>query len=78
MKDDELKLVVQNTLNSPDGYKFVQHLIEESGCFYRSVSFDINKQYYLQGRKSFGDYILDLIKTCDFDNYIKLQKERIN
>lgn len=78
MKADKLKLVIKNVLNTPDGYLFVKHLIEESGCYDRAVSFDNLKNYYISGRKGYGEYILELVRTCDFNSYIKLQREREN
>ena len=75
-KEDDLRLIVKNVLNSNDGFKFVQHLLTETGAFSRVISYDINKNYYLQGRSSIGEYILELIRNCDFESYVELQKKR--
>lgn len=76
-KKKDLKLIVQNTLNTPDGYDFVKHIIEITECMNRSVNFDLNKKYYFDGRKSIGDYILELIKMYDFESFVQIQKESL-
>lgn len=76
MKEEDLKLCVENVLNTKDGFDFVKHIINETGCFNRSINFEEHKNYYLQGRSSIGEYILELIRKCHFDKYIELQKER--
>lgn len=72
----DLKIIVNNVLNSDDGFKFIQHLLNETGCFDRSVNFDEYKNFYFQGRKSIGDYILELARKCDFKSYIKILEKR--
>ena len=74
--EDDFKLIVQNVLNTGDGLKFVQHLLVETGVFNRAVSYDVNKSYYLQGRSSIGEYILELIRICDFESYIEILREK--
>lgn len=76
MNAKKLELIVQNVLNTPDGYEFIKHLINESGCLDRSVNFDIHKHYFLVGKKSFGEYILELVRVFDFQSYIKIQSDR--
>ena len=77
-KKKDLKLIVQNTLNSPDGYEFVKHIIEVTECMNRTVNFDINKKFYFDGRKSIGDYILELIKTFDFESFVQIYKASLD
>ena len=76
MQQDKIKVMVQNVLNTQDGYDFVKYLITESRCLYSEVNFDIQKFYFQSGRKSFGEEILELVRKCDFESYVKLQKER--
>lgn len=76
MKPEKLKLVVQNVLKTEDGFLFIEHLIHESSCLSREISFDTLKHYYFNGRKGFGDYILELVRKCDFEKYIKIQEKR--
>lgn len=76
MKKEDLELIVQNALLNPDCRKLITLILNESGCFDRSISYDVNKQYYLQGRRSIGDYILELIRLCDFESFTEIQKER--
>lgn len=76
MNAERLKLAVENVLKTEDGFLLLQHFIEESGCFDRTMSFDEKKNYFSAGRKSFGDYILELIRVCDFKNFIKIHEER--
>ena len=75
-KDDDLKLIVRNVLNTDYGFKFVQHLINETGVFNRAINYDVNRNYYLQGRSSIGEYILELIRICDFESYVEILKEK--
>ena len=73
MDDDKLKLIVHNVLNSNDGFLFVKFLVSASGVSDRSVNFDnALKQYYLQGKKDFGAFILELIKKYNFDKFVQI------
>lgn len=73
---DKIKFMVQNVLATPDGYNFVKYLLTENRCLDSEVNFDIQKFYFQSGRRSFGEEILELVRKCDFESYIKLQKER--
>ena len=75
-KDDDLKLIVRNVLNTDSGFKFVQHLLEETGVFNRAINYDCNKSYLLQGRSSIGEYMLELARKCDFEKFVELHKQR--
>ena len=76
MKDEKLKLVVENILNTEEGILFIVHLIQESGCLSREVNFDTLKQYYFAGRKGLGLYILELVRKCNFKKFIEIQERR--
>lgn len=76
MNEDDLKLCIENVLNTEDGFNFVKHILNETGCFNRSINFDKYKNYYLQGRCSIGEYILELMRKCNFKKYVELQQER--
>lgn len=77
MNDEELLLITKKTLAKDFGYKLIKHLVNESGIFENTVNFEsVNKQYFLQGKKSTGNYLLELIRLADFESYTKLQKER--
>ena len=76
MDADELKLVVNNVLLTEDGYKFVKHLIEESGCLDKTINFDALKEYYIRGKKDFGHYLLELLRINSFEKFIKIHEER--
>ena len=78
MKADDLKLVINNVLSTEDGYKFIKHLIEESGCLDKSINFDTLREYYIRGKKDFGNYLLELIRVNSFKNFIKIQEERMD
>ena len=72
----DLNLIVHNALLNQDCKDFIKLILEETGCFDRSICYEKYKQYYLQGRKSIGNYILELIRICDFESYTEIQKER--
>lgn len=77
MNEEELLLIIKKTLATDFGFKLLKHLLNETGIFENTVNFEsVNKQYFLQGKKSAGNYLLELIRIGDFDSYIKLQKER--
>lgn len=76
MKNEELKLIVNNVLLTSDGYKLIKYLIEESGCLDKSINFDTLKEYYTRGRKDFGNELLELIRINSFDKFLKIQQER--
>lgn len=73
---ENLVLMVHNALLNQDCKKLIKLILAETGCFDRSISYDKYKQYYLQGRRSIGDYLLELIRVCDFESYTEIQKER--
>lgn len=73
---ENLVLMVHNALLNQDCKKLIKLILAETGCFDRSISYDKYKQYYLQGRRSIGDYLLELIRVCDFERYTEIQKER--
>ncbi len=73
MNDEELKKLVNKVVETAEGFQLFEYLIFQSGCLDRSINFDNTlKQYYICGKKDFGTYILDLIKTSNFDKYTKM------
>lgn len=67
MNEEKLKLIVQNLLTNDFGREYLKYLIIESGCLDRSINFEnVNKEYYLKGKKELGHVILNDIKKFSY------------
>lgn len=70
MKDDELKLCVQNLLLDENAKKYLKELVTRSGCLNNSVCLENpNKNYFLQGCRLIGYSILDDICKFSYQHY---------
>lgn len=71
MTDDDLKLIIQNLLNTDFGKEYLKILIQRTGVLNRSINFDnVNKNYFIQGKNEIGNSILnDIVKFAP--NYFK-------
>ena len=79
MREDDIKLMVQNALNNQDTVKFLEFIIRNSNCLDTSINFEnVYKQYYLQGKREFGYFILNLIKKYQFDIYTEILRKEEN
>lgn len=74
MTDDDLKLIVQNLLNTDFGVEYLKLLIERSGVLNNSINFDnVNKNYFIQGKNDIGNSILnDILKFApnEYKNFV--------
>lgn len=79
MREDDIKLMVHNALNNQDTVKFLEFIIKNSNCLDTSTNFEnVYKQYYLQGKREFGYFILNLIKKYQFDIYTEILRKEEN
>lgn len=64
MTDDDLRLIVQNLLNTDFGKEYLKLLIQRSGALSHSINFEnVNKNYFIQGKNEIGNSILnDILK----------------
>lgn len=69
MTDDDLRLIVQNLLNTDFGKEYLKLLIQRTGVLNRSINFDnVNKNYFIQGKNDIGYSILnDILKFAPND-----------
>ena len=70
MKEDKLKLVVQSLMSTDFGRDYIKEIIKRSSCLDDSICFDnVNKNYYLQGKKTIGSSILKDIQKYSYKDY---------
>lgn len=70
MKEDDLKICVQNLLRDESARKYLKELVIKSGCLDNSVCLDNpNKNYFIQGCRLIGFKILDDIKKYGYEYY---------
>lgn len=70
MNNDKLKLVIQSLMSTDFGREYVKEIIKRSSCLDDSICFDnVNRNYYLQGKKTIGQSILNDIQKYSYKNY---------
>lgn len=76
----DLKNIVINVSNSPDGLDFIYYLIDRFGTFSSKVSLGKSEFENLARtiRKEQGEFILDLLREYNFEKYVELQQRRSN
>ena len=78
MKDEDLKLLVQNLMSTDFGRKYIKEIINRTGCLDNSVCFEnANKNYYLQGKREIGYSILKDIHKYSYKNYEELLERTV-
>ena len=77
MKDDEIKLIVNNVAVTNDGLNFIEILLEKLGAYDRGFNFqNHDMEVYNKAKREQGLWLLDLIMQSNFDKYIELMKRR--
>lgn len=69
INEDDLKLIVQNLLNTDFGKEYLKLLIQRTGVLNRSINFEnVNKNYFIQGKNEIGNLILDdILKFAPYE-----------
>lgn len=75
--EEDIRLIVLNVSNNPEGFKFFDILLDKLGAFERGCKFDnSNMEYYNRGKKEQGLWLLDLLRDSNFDKYSEIVKQR--
>ena len=76
----DLKNMVINVSNYPDGLDFIYYLLDSFGTFSSKVSCGKSEFENLAKtiKKEQGEFILDLIREYNFEKYVELQQRRSN
>lgn len=78
LDEEKLEEVVCNTANSADGLRFIEYLLQRSGCFTKGIAKDEKTEFYLKGWRDFGLEIRDLLIQYAPNAYIEIIKEGVN
>ena len=79
MDIEELMLIVSNVAGTPDGFKFIEILLDKLGAFERGANLQNSElEAYNKGRREQGLWLLDLLRDSHFDRFTELQRKRSN
>lgn len=73
MEEEKLRDILKDLLETDCGFLFIEELLERLGAFEKGCNFEnVYIQYYNQGRRDKGAWLLDLVKRANFDKYSKI------
>lgn len=78
--DIDLKNIVINVSNSPDGLEFIYYLLDTFGTFTNKVNLNSSELHIIANtiKKEQGEFILELLREYNFEKFIEVQRKRSN
>jgi len=76
----DLKNMIRNVSNSPDGLEFIYFLLDNFGTFSYKVNLNNSELHNIANaiKKEQGEFILDLLREYNFEKFIEVQRKRRN
>jgi len=76
----DLKNMVRNVSNSPDGLEFIYYLLDNFGTFSAKVNLSNSELQNIVNavKREQGEFILDLLREYNFEKFIEIQRKRSN
>lgn len=76
----DLKNMVRNVSNSPDGLEFIYFLLDSFGTFTCKVNLNNSELHNIANaiKREQGEFILDLLREYNFEKFIEVQRKRRN
>ncbi len=76
----DLKNMIRNVSNSPDGLEFIYFLLDSFGTFSYKVNLNNSELHNIANaiKKEQGEFILDLLREYNFEKFIEVQQKRRN
>jgi len=76
----DLKNMVRNVSNSPDGLEFIYFLLDNFGTFTCKVNLNNSELHNIANaiKREQGEFILDLLREYNFEKFIEVQRKRRN
>lgn len=73
MSEEDFKRAIKNVASTPEGLRFIGHIIARSVGFAEAFNGN-SKDAYNKGRSESGFELLEALRIYDFDSYIALLK----
>lgn len=74
----DLRNMIRNVSNTPDGLEFIYFLLDSFGTFTNKVNLGNSDMHNIVNtiKKEQGEFILDLLREYNFEKFVEIHKKR--